>query len=98
MTALPTAATVTLGAQTITIPVEYGTAIREGGGEPWDQEPLWRGYPGAPSGAADQAWARAQEHFAEEQAAMDPSDREGIELVLVWRIAADVAASWTPFN
>lgn len=96
MATLPTEATITLGTQTITVPVEYGTAIREAGGAPWDHEPLWRGYPGAPSGGADHAWARAEEHFAEEQASMDPSEREGIELVLVWRLAADDAAAWTP--
>lgn len=96
MSALPTEAAITLGAQTITAPVEYGTAIREAGGAPWDHEPLWRGYAGAPSESADKAWAEAQEEFADQQSGMDPVDREGIELVLVWRLASDAAASWTP--
>lgn len=84
MSPLPTEVEVAIAGTTLTLALQYGTAVREEDGEVWDHDALW--YPGD-SGTPDEAWDRAQAQFVQ-----DP-DEPPQELVLVWRITTD-ADDW----
>lgn len=86
-TKLPTEISVTVAGTTLTLPVRYGTAIREEDGEVWDHEPLW--YPGD-KGSPEDLWRLAQEQF---DANPDPEQQT---LILVWRVASE-ADVWIEF-